>query len=101
MHIHLRRVLLTDEKWGMYLGHLPLPRVNVPALPDHSSSRLHDLAGLEYKYDNYLILYRESSPHYWNKVSNSSKKNIQIFLGRTSMHGLQIWFVLLKLESTV
>lgn len=47
MHIHLRRVLLTDEKWGMYLGHLPLPGVNVPALPDHSSSRLHDPVGLE------------------------------------------------------
>lgn len=33
----LRRVLLIDEKWGIYIGHLPLPGVNVPVLPDHSA----------------------------------------------------------------
>lgn len=33
----LRRAVLTDEKWGIYIGHLPLPGANVPVLPDHSA----------------------------------------------------------------
>lgn len=33
--MHLRRILSTDEKWGIYVGHLPLTGVNPPTLPGH------------------------------------------------------------------